>query len=120
MSVCGRTTTELSDLLRRGDASAVDIATAHLDRIEALDDEIGGFLCVDREGALQQATQIDRRRARGELLGPLAGIPIAVKDNLCAIGATTTCARPRSSTPSVTRASPSPPPRCRRARAAGR
>jgi aspartyl-tRNA(Asn)/glutamyl-tRNA(Gln) amidotransferase subunit A len=60
--------------------------------IEAFDGRVGAFLEVDRDGALRQAEELDRRRARGEPLGPLAGVPIALKDVLCRRGWVVSCA----------------------------
>ncbi len=57
----------------------------------AQEDELGTFLFLDAEGALAQATQLDRQRAGGETLGPLAGMTLALKDNICTLGATTSC-----------------------------
>jgi aspartyl-tRNA(Asn)/glutamyl-tRNA(Gln) amidotransferase subunit A len=92
MALYGLSTSELCDLMRRGEASAVEVVTAHLDRIAEVDEQVGAFLSVNHNGALEQAERIDERRAAGESVGPLAGLPIAVKDNLCAVGAKTTCA----------------------------
>src|SRR5690349_15586354 len=63
-----------------GEVSAVDVARAHLDRIAAVDDRVHAFLHVDTEGALAAAEKVDAARAAGEKLGPLAGVPVAVKD----------------------------------------
>ena len=62
------------------------MAEAALARIASVDGRVHAFLAVDREGALEQAREIDRKRARGESLGPLAGVPLAVKDAICARG----------------------------------
>lgn len=78
--------------VRDGSRSAEATARSYFDRIEALDDRVHAFLTLDREGALATAREIDRRREAGEVLGPLAGVPIAVKDNLCTKGLRTTCA----------------------------
>ena len=75
-----------------GEASCVEVVTDHLDHIAATDEAIGAYLSIDRDNALRQSEEIDRRRAAGEALGPLAGIPVAVKDNICARGVKTTCA----------------------------
>lgn len=83
---------DLGRLMADGQASAVEVTTAHLDRIAAVDDRLGAFLTVDTEGALAQAKAIDDRRAAGEKLGPLAGVPLAVKDVFTTKGLTTTCA----------------------------
>ena len=64
---------------------------AFLDRIAAHDEVIHAFLHVDAEGALATAADVDRRRAAGEQLGGLAGVPVAVKDLLCTVGQPTTC-----------------------------
>lgn len=83
---------ELADRVARGEISAVDVARAAIARIVARDRELHAFLHVDAEGALAAAAAIDRARAAGEPLGPLAGVPVALKDNLCQRGVPTTCA----------------------------
>jgi aspartyl-tRNA(Asn)/glutamyl-tRNA(Gln) amidotransferase subunit A len=71
---------DLAALIACGEASAVEVAQAHLDRIAAVDGSVNAFLHVDEETVLDQARAIDARRAAGETLGPLAGVPIAHKD----------------------------------------
>lgn len=83
---------ELSALLRAGAITSVELTTACLDRIEALNPKVNAFLYVDREGALEVAREVDAARAEGVELHPLAGIPIAVKDNICTRGIPTTAA----------------------------
>jgi len=83
---------EIAGLIASGDISAVEVAQAHLDRIAAVEPQVHAFLHVDTDGALQAAREVDQARARGEQLGPLAGVPIAVKDVLATRGVPTTCA----------------------------
>lgn len=83
---------ELSHLLRSGELTSVELTTACLDRIRAFDGQVHAFLHIDREGALATAREVDDARRRGEELHPLAGIPIAVKDNMVTRGMPTTCA----------------------------
>lgn len=83
---------ELADLLASGDLTSVELTTACLDRIEALNDRVHAFLFIDREGALATAAEVDARRAEGADLHRLAGIPIALKDNMVTRGKPTTCA----------------------------
>ncbi|MGC3955571.1 MAG: Asp-tRNA(Asn)/Glu-tRNA(Gln) amidotransferase subunit GatA [Propionicimonas sp.] len=85
-----RTAAELSELLATGEVSAREVTRAHLDRIAAVDGEVHAFLAVDGERALATADDIDARRAAGEELGDLAGVPIAVKDIFCYTGLPTT------------------------------
>ncbi|MCE1180617.1 MAG: Asp-tRNA(Asn)/Glu-tRNA(Gln) amidotransferase subunit GatA [Micrococcales bacterium] len=82
---------ELADLLARGEASAVEVTQAHLERTAAVDDQVHAYLHVDNEGALATARDIDQRRAAGEELHVLAGVPIAVKDVMATKGLPTTC-----------------------------
>jgi aspartyl-tRNA(Asn)/glutamyl-tRNA(Gln) amidotransferase subunit A len=63
-----------------GETSAVEVAQAHLDRIAATDEQVRAFLHVDVDGALDAARRVDKQRANGEPLGPLAGVPLAMKD----------------------------------------
>ena len=73
------------------EVSAVEVAQAHLDRIAAVDDRVHAFLHVDTEGALAQARRVDAAIAdRDSLTGPLAGVPLALKDVLCTEGVPTT------------------------------
>ncbi|MDC4233886.1 Asp-tRNA(Asn)/Glu-tRNA(Gln) amidotransferase subunit GatA [Actinomyces sp. B33] len=83
---------ELADLLASGEITSVELTGACLDRIDALNPRINAFLHVDREGALAAAADVDARRAAGEELHRLAGVPIALKDNMVARGMPTTCA----------------------------
>ena len=75
-----------------GDFSATEVARAALSAIEARDGDVRAFLQVTADLALAAAAATDARRARGERLGPLAGVPVALKDNLNLVGTRTTCA----------------------------
>jgi aspartyl-tRNA(Asn)/glutamyl-tRNA(Gln) amidotransferase subunit A len=63
-----------------GQTSSVELTQAHLDRIESVDTDVHAFLFVDSQGALAQAAAVDAKRAAGEKLSPLAGVPLALKD----------------------------------------
>jgi aspartyl-tRNA(Asn)/glutamyl-tRNA(Gln) amidotransferase subunit A len=80
----------LADLYARGEASAVEATEAHLERIRTTDDVLHAFLTVADEQALVDARAVDAARARGEPLGPLAGVPLALKDVLVTKGLRTT------------------------------
>lgn len=80
----------LGELMASGQVSAREVTRAHLDRIGEVDEKVHAFLTVDEEGALAAADQVDRRRREGERLGPLAGVPLAVKDLFCTEGLRTT------------------------------
>ncbi|HEY4315346.1 MAG TPA: Asp-tRNA(Asn)/Glu-tRNA(Gln) amidotransferase subunit GatA [Actinomycetes bacterium] len=85
------TAAETAAAVAAGEASAVDVVDAHLTRIAAVDPAVHAFLHVDADGAREAARRVDARRAAGETLGPLAGVPIALKDVLATEGVPTTC-----------------------------
>jgi aspartyl-tRNA(Asn)/glutamyl-tRNA(Gln) amidotransferase subunit A len=76
---------DLATKLVAGEVSSVEITQAHLDRIEAVDADVHAFLHIN-EKALETAAAIDGQRKAGDKLGPLAGVPIAIKDVLCTLG----------------------------------
>ena len=85
------TAAELSAAMAAGDVSAADVTEAHLDRIAAVDDRVKAFLHVAADDARARAREVDARRKAGEPLGPLAGVPVAVKDLFTTVGMPTTC-----------------------------
>ena len=86
------TAAELGRRLAAGELSAEEVTRAHLDRIAAVDDRVHAFLHVDGDNAIEKARAIDQARAAGDPLGPLAGVPIAIKDVIATKGVPTTCA----------------------------
>ncbi len=85
------TAAELSAAMASGEVSAADVTEAHLDRIAAVDDQVKAFLHVAADDARARAREVDARRKAGEPLGPLAGVPVAVKDLFTTVGMPTTC-----------------------------
>jgi aspartyl-tRNA(Asn)/glutamyl-tRNA(Gln) amidotransferase subunit A len=92
MSLADLTATDLLVQLESRQATSVEVTQAFLDQIERHDARVGAFLRVDAEGALRRASEIDQKRRRGEPVGRLGGLPVAVKDVLCTRGEPTTCA----------------------------
>ena len=84
------TAAEMAAALSKKEITSVELTKAHLDRISAVDGKLNAFLHVDNQGALAQASAVDAKRAKGESLSPLAGVPIAVKDILAQKGIPTT------------------------------
>jgi len=85
------TAAELAAAVAAGEVSATEVARAHLDKIAAVDDRVRAFLHVSADVALAAARAVDARRAAGEPLGPLAGVPVAVKDVYTTADMPTTC-----------------------------
>ncbi|MEV7522594.1 Asp-tRNA(Asn)/Glu-tRNA(Gln) amidotransferase subunit GatA [Streptomyces sp. NPDC091371] len=85
------TAARTAEKIASGELTAVQVTEAHLARIEATDEKVNAFLHVDREGALAQARAVDAKRAAGARLGPLAGVPLALKDAFTTTGVPTTC-----------------------------
>jgi aspartyl-tRNA(Asn)/glutamyl-tRNA(Gln) amidotransferase subunit A len=82
---------ELVDAYRAGETTPTEATRAYLDRIDRHDSTLRAYLAVSRESALAQARAADERYRRGEPRGPLDGVPVALKDNLCTRDAPTTC-----------------------------
>ena len=91
MNITELTVKQLAKALEQKELSARDAAEAYFSAIGQKDGDVGAYLTVTRELALHQAT-VDEKRARGEKLPALAGIPCGIKDNICTRGTTTTCA----------------------------
>ncbi len=87
-----RTADQLRRAVRQGEVSAEQVTNAFLQAIRQREPQIQAFLHVDESAALEQARQVDQKQKRGEPLGPLAGVPVAIKDVLCTRGQPTTCA----------------------------
>ena len=92
MRMTEMTAVELSAAIRAGQVTAVEAVEEMLAGIEERDALYNCYVTVDREGALAQAQAVQAQIEAGELTGPLAGVPVAVKDNLCTKGLRTTCA----------------------------
>jgi aspartyl-tRNA(Asn)/glutamyl-tRNA(Gln) amidotransferase subunit A len=89
--VSGVTAVETARAVRNGVRTARSVVEEHLARIDEREAELHAFNLVTREAALNEADAIDRRVAAGEDPGPLAGVPLALKDNMCTVGVPTTC-----------------------------
>ena len=83
---------EMQELLTKREASATELVRSVLDRIGRVDGQIKAYTTVTEDTALKQAEAVDRLRATGTPLPPLAGIPLAIKDVICTQGVRTTCA----------------------------
>ena len=92
MTITDMTITDMAAALAAKELSSVEATKEHLARIEKLDKEINAYIKVTPETALAAAEAADKRRAAGECLGPLDGIPMALKDIICTKGVNTTCA----------------------------
>ncbi len=91
MNIVEMTATQLSAAIRAGKTTATEATEAVLAQIEKKDKKYNCYVTVDRDGALAQAAAVQKKIEAGELSGPLAGVPVAVKDNICTEGLLTTC-----------------------------
>ena len=90
--LCRKSAHQLAQMLRAGEITSVELTQAFLDRIAALNPTLNAYLYVDAEGALVAAESVDADRSAGKELPPFAGVPVAIKDNICQHGIPTTCA----------------------------
>lgn len=91
MNLTELTAHELHDALVTKQASSVEIVQAFAKRIEQVEGDVKAYNCLTTENALTEASKVDAKISRGETLGPLEGIPMAIKDNMCTKGVATTC-----------------------------
>src|SRR5262245_45190587 len=91
MSLTSRSAAELIGDLEARRVSSAELTRAYLDQIQLHDGRIKAFLHVDPDAALERAKEIDDRRAAGQALGKLGGLPVAIKDVICTQGVKTTC-----------------------------
>lgn len=91
MDILHLTAVELGKKIQAKELSAVEAAKAAIARAKAVEPEINSYVTLDEEGALMQAEAVQRKIEAGELRGPLAGVPVAIKDNMCIKGQLTTC-----------------------------
>ncbi len=92
MDILSLTAVELAKAIKEGKTTAVEAMQAVLNKIEEVEETIHAYVTVDRENALKRAEEVQKRIESGELTGLLAGVPVAIKDNLCTDGMLTTCA----------------------------
>ena len=91
MNILNLTAAELGKKIKEKEVSAAEAVRALLTQIRLLDGDINAYVTIDEEGALKRAREVQRLIDDGTLNGPLAGVPVAIKDNMCIKGMRTTC-----------------------------
>lgn len=85
------TAVELSKKIKAKEVTVTEATKAVLNQIDKIEDKINSYVTVDKEGALKRAEEVQKQIDEGSLTGPLAGVPVAIKDNMCTKGMLTTC-----------------------------
>jgi aspartyl-tRNA(Asn)/glutamyl-tRNA(Gln) amidotransferase subunit A len=91
MGLLDLTAVELAGQIKSGKTTAVEAMEAVIANIDSKEEELNCYVTFDREAALSEAKEAQKKIEAGELTGPLAGVPIAIKDNMCTEGVLTTC-----------------------------
>lgn len=91
MEIRSLTAVELGKKIKAKEVTAEEAVQAVFDQIKKVEDQVHSFVTIDEEGARKRAAEVQKRINKGELTGPLAGVPVALKDNLCTKGLRTTC-----------------------------
>lgn len=91
MSLMSETAVGLGKKIKAKEISVTEAVRASLDAIKAKEEKVNSFVTVDEEGALKRAEEVQKLIDSGSLTGPLAGVPVAIKDNMCTKGLLTTC-----------------------------
>ncbi len=91
MNLLSLTAVELGKKIKAGEVTVEEATRAALKAIEVKEEQVHSFVTVDWEGALKRAKEVQKKITEGALTGPLAGVPVAIKDNLCTKGILTTC-----------------------------
>ena len=91
MSLLDLTALELGAAIKKGETTAVEAAESCFARMKEMEPEVHAFINLDEERAMDQAKKVQKEIEEGKLAGPLAGVPVAVKDNICTKGLATTC-----------------------------
>ena len=91
MKLLELTAVELGKKIKAGEVTVEEATKAALDAIKAKEEKVHSFVTIDEEGAMKRAKEVQKLIDDGTLTGPLAGVPVAIKDNLCTKGMLTTC-----------------------------
>lgn len=91
MNLYEKSAYELSGMLKNKQTSSVEITKSVFDRIESVEEKVDSYVTLNKENALKKAEEVDQKLSSGDVLSPLAGIPIGIKDNISTKGLKTTC-----------------------------
>ena len=91
MDIMSLTAMELGKKIKAKEISVTEATQAYLDQIEKVENDVHSYVTIDKEGALKRAEEVQKMIDDGTLLSPLAGVPVAIKDNMCTKGMRTTC-----------------------------
>ena len=91
VSIKSLTALELGKKIKQKEISVKEAVRASLFQISEIEDKVHAYVTVDKEGALKRAEEVQKEIGAGRLQGPLAGVPAAIKDNICTKGLPTTC-----------------------------